>query len=386
MTEADLSVTTLVTEALARTGRGPADVAFSGNLELLIGSCLRTGRLNAIGMQVLRKAALRHLRNLLDLRAYVDAEPAVASRDLGGSVVVTGLPRTGTTMLHNLLALDPSSRALRFFEALRPVAAARAAVPADVVRAEAQRWLDAFYAMVPGFRAIHAATPDGPEECDALLQNSFASHHFDDMFDAREYSRWLAGASLDREYRHYALQLRVLAGPSPSGRRWALKSPGHLGHLDALLDALPGPTVVICHRDPQEAVASYASLVHTLRTAYSDSVSPAVVGRQALSRAATAMQRAMAARTRAGAAAFVDVSYRALVADPVQTVRHVYRGLGRPLVPGVEDAVRRWAVANPAHRHGPHDYDLGRFGLTAGEVDTAFADYLDRFGPLVLDP
>jgi len=385
--KADLSVATLVAEALSHTDRGPADVPFTDNLELLVGSCLRTGRLNATGVQVLRKAALRHLRNLLDLQAYADADPAVASRDLGAPVVVTGLPRTGTTLLHNLLALDPSSRALRFWEALRPVpaATAAAAVPAEAVRAQAQRWLDAFYAMVPGFRAIHAATPDGPEECDALLQNSFASQHFDDMFDAGEYSRWLAGASLDREYRHYALQLRVLSGSSASYPRWTLKSPSHLSHLDALLDALPGATVVICHRDPREAVASYASLVHTLRTAYSDSVSPAEVGRQALTRAATAMQRAMAVRIRTDGSAFVDVSYRGLVDDPVRTVRHVYRGLGRPLAPGVEDAVRRWAVAHPAPRHGPHDYDLARFGLTTDDVDAAFAPYLGRFGPLVVD-
>lgn len=85
----------------------------------------------------------------------------------------------------------------------------------------------AFYNLVPEFRTIHPATPDGPEECDALLQNSFASQHFDDMFDARDYSAWLATAGLDEEYRHYALQLRVLTASSPTDTTWALKSPSH---------------------------------------------------------------------------------------------------------------------------------------------------------------
>jgi hypothetical protein len=196
------------------------------------------------------------------------------------------------------------------------------------------------------------------------------------MFDAPEYSAWLAGAPLTDEYAHYALQLRALSGP---GTRWALKSPSHLGHLDPLLTALPGATVVLLHRHPHEAVASYASLVATLRRAYSDDVSPAEVGRQALTRTATAMRRAREVCAGPGGAAVVDVSYVDLVADPVAVVRSVYAGMGRPLDAGVEAAVRTWARAHPQHQHGPHRYDLGEFGLTGDQVDVAFGDYMERF-------
>jgi hypothetical protein len=360
-------------EAAARAAPWAGPVPFLDNLERLVESCRTSARLNATGAEVLHKAAVRHLRNLRYLEAFVEAHPEVVDRPLDGPVVVTGLPRTGTTLLHNLLALDPGHRVLRFWEALHPVPAGAGGPAAETLQAQAERWLESFRRLVPEFQAIHRATATGPEECDALLQNSFASQHFDDMFDASDYSAWLAEAPLLAEYRHYALQLRVL---SDQGCRWALKSPSHLGHLDALLAALPGATVVLCHRHPYEAVASYASLIATLRRAYSETVDPVVVGRQALIRTATAMRRATDARRSAGEAAFVDVPYETLVGDPVAAVAAVYR---RPLDAGVERRIREWVQAHPQHRHGPHRYDLARFGLTEGDVDAAFGDYMERF-------
>ena len=378
-----LSVAALLEEAAARAGMAPADVPFSANLALLVGSCLRTGSLSPTGLTVLRKVALRHVRNVLELAAYVDRHPEVSERPLGEPVVVTGLPRTGTTLLHNVLALDPAHRALRFWEALHPVPPGPGGPSTEDLQARAATWLEAFYRLVPEFQAIHAATPDGPEECDALLQNTFASQHFDDMFDAEEYSAWLATASLAAEYGHYALQLRALSATSPSGTTWALKSPSHLGHLDALVGALPGATVVVCHRDPREAVGSYASLIHALRRPYGVDASPAVAGRQALERASTAMSRALGVRDDHEGAGFVDVSYPQLEQDPMGAARAVYQRLGRPLQPAAEARMRQWVVENPRHRHGPHRYDLDRFGLSETEVLDAFGPYLERFGAAV---
>jgi hypothetical protein len=381
----ELSPAVLVAEAAARDGRWTGDPPFLGTLTLLVESCRRTAALNATGATVLRKAALRRLRNLMALETHVGANPHVESVSLGTPLVVTGLPRTGTTLLHNLLALDPAHRVLRLWEALSPVPPADggpAPTPAEQ-RARAARWLEAFYAMVPEFRAIHGATPDGPEECDALLQNSFASQHFDDMFDARDYSAWLATAPLHGEYAHFARQLRVLAASTPPGTTWALKSPSHLGHLDALRGALPGVVVVQCHRHPRQAVASYASLIRALRRPYSDGARLEVIGRQALERAATAMTRAMAVRDEAADRAFVDVSYPQLAADPVGAARGLYEQLGRSLDPETEAAMRRWVGENSQHKQGVHSYDLAGFGLADEDVDAAFAGYLDRFGSAV---
>jgi hypothetical protein len=372
----------IVDAAAGRDGVPPsADLPFVENLSLLVSSCREDAHLNPTGWDVLRRVAVRRARNLLTVGRTVDADPSIAARPLGRPIVVTGLPRTGTTLLQNLLALDPAHRALRLTEALQPVPPASEELAA--------RWLDAFYRLVPDFRVIHPSTPDGPEECDALLQHAFASQHFDDMFDARAYSAWLATAALRPEYELYALQLRVLAGDGPEPRTWVLKSPSHLGHLDALLDVLPGCTVVVCHRNPREAVASYASLIFALRRAYSDEVSPEEVGRQALMRAATAMERALevraAAQGRPDGARFVDVAYRTLVDAPDAAVRAVYQEAGRPLGGDVEAWMRAWLGDDARRRtRGPrHDYDLARFGLAEADVDGAFDRYDEAFGGLV---
>jgi len=390
------TISSIVDEAVALAGaeKGSA-LRFTETLELLVESCRATGRLNPGGRRVLHKSVLRHLRNQLYLDAYISqasgpGSPAAVSganepgRAPPVPVVVTGLPRTGTTLLHNLLAVDPANRVLRFWEALHPIPPDPAAgASREVLVAKAEKWLERLYEMTPAFRSIHALTAEGPEECDALLQNTFASQHFDDMFDAQDYSAWLNSADLSDHYAYYRLQLQTLAGADDGARPWVLKSPSHLAHLGALLANLPEAVVVHCHRDPVEAVPSYASLVMAVRSPNSDEVSPAVVGDQCLRRCLSAMGRALEVRAARHGHGFFDVSYPELVSDPRRVVAALYRHLGRPLERQVESAIGRWVADHPQHRHGRHRYDLDDFGLSAGVIAESFSDYLDRFGPIV---
>ena len=378
-----LSVPALLDEAAARSGLSDwGDLSFTTTLQLLLDSCRETADLNATGWNVLHRAVLRHLRN----RLYLQAHAASASDRPGGPavaapVVITGLPRTGTTLLHNLLALDPRHRVLRFWEALHPVPPDPArGTSEEALVAAAERWLERLYALTPGFRAIHGATARGPEECDALLQNSFASQHFDDMFRATAYSAWLNGAELAQEYAYYAFQLGVLTRPEDVARRWVLKSPSHLGYVATLRATFPDVVVVHCHRDPCQAVASYASLVLAVRGPNSDAVSFADIGAHALGRSALAMDRALSAREAAGDAGFVDVAYADLVADPLATVRRLYGRLGAELADDAAAAMAAWLADNPQHKHGRHRYTLEQFGLDAAEVTARFDAYLSRFG------
>ncbi len=367
--------------SLVAGGRQWADPGFRPALELLFQSSIATGILNEGGRRVLDSIVVRHLANRLLVEAEVAARPEVADIGVGEAIVVTGLPRTGTTLLHNLLALDPALRPLRMWEALRPVppAGVGGMSRAELV-GQAGRWLERLYELVPGFRAIHAATPEGPEECDALLQNDFASQHFDDMFNAEAYSAWLATAPLRREYRSYARQLGVLRRPEDGSRPWVLKSPSHLGHLDALLEACPEATVVHCHRRPAEAVPSYASLMLCLRRAYSDEVSQLAVGQQALRRCEVAMARALAVRA-ARPDRFVDVAYTDLVRRPLATVAGLYEQLGRSLPAQVATALEAWVARHPQHKHGVHRYDSESFGLHDSAFAAAFGDYLEVLAP-----
>ncbi len=382
-------VIAVLEEAANRSGLWDfGDMGFTEPLRLFTESARRSGSLNSVGRDVLHKVVIRHLRNRLSLQAFVQAHPEIRVAPVNRPVFITGLPRTGTTLLHNLMALDPANRVLRFWEALRPFPPGSGTEGRDeaALVAEAEVWLERLYALTPYFRTIHASTATGPEECDALFQNAFASQHFDDMFRADDYSAWLAEASLAEEYTFYRGQLRVLqlqalqlhAGEG-GDRRWVLKSPSNLGYLAALFETFPDATVVVCHRDPDEAVASYASLVMNVRQPYSDDVQAEVVGAHALRRCRAAMGRALAVRDEVGEEQFVDVSYRALVDDPVAVLRGLYKRVGSPLGKAVEALMRAWLADNPRHRHGAHRYGLSQFGLSSAEVAEALAPYHDRF-------
>lgn len=382
--EQGLSPSALMAEAADFVGHHDwGDRGFVEPLGLLIDSCRATGRTSAVGWRVLRSVALRHLRNRLYLRRYLQRRPEATQRSLGNPLIITGLPRTGTTLLHNLLAQDPRHRFLRLWEALHPVPPEDADdLDEATLVAKAEKWLERLYTLAPDFRAIHPLSPRGPEECDRLLQNAFAGQHFVDMFDAEAYSRWFYQSTLTREYADYALQLRALTREA-EGTRWVLKSPGHLGHLGSLYQALPGAVVLHCHRDPVEAVPSYASLIQTVRTPNSLDVATDEVGSQALERCATAMGRALDVRAAARGRRFVDVSYPSLVADPLHTVRRIYGELGAPLDRSVEESMRRWLADNPRTRYGVHRYDPEEFGLPADRVKEAFASYRGHYAPLL---
>ena len=373
-------------EATARTGLDDwGALGFAERLQLLLDSCADTGRLSAVGWRALHKNALRCLENRLRLQAYVTAHTEVADEPLPTPVVITGLPRTGTTLLHSLVALDPANRFLPFWQALRPVPPDPSnGLSEDSLVEEAETWLRRLYERAPEFRAVHASTAHTPEECDVLFQNAFASWHFEIAFRADAYSDWLGGATLFDEYAYYGLQLKALTHSQP-GRRWVLKSPSHLGHLDALVRTLPDATVVHCHRTPLASIPSFVSLVVAVRTPYSAEVSPEEIGRQWLQRFSTAWERELAARDRHGDDRFVDISYRKLVADPIGSVGALYDRLGRRVSGDFHGRMQRWLADNPRHKHGVHHYALDQFGLTAQDVMAAFASYGERFAPALAE-
>lgn len=376
-----MSVTRLMYDATIASGLADwGEHSFSATLELLVESCRATAELTPAGWGLLRKVAVRHLRNQLYLQAFLTAHPGTAGQQIVSPVIITGLPRTGTTMLHNLLTLDPDNRVLRFWEGLHPVPVGSDGEAVEALVRQAETWLERLYTMTPAFRAIHYSTARGPEECDALLQNSFASQHFDDMFRAEEYSQWLNHSDLVDEYEYYKLQLQALATTDERPRRWVLKSPSHLGYLDAVLGTFPDAFVVHCHRRPAEAIASYASLVQAVRAPHTERVSPRDIGRHALRRSSIAVGRALRAREQRNGDQFLDVAYTKLVSDPFGAVVDLYDRLGRPLVPATAAAMGRWLTENPQAHRGRHHYALDQFGLSSTEVARCMADYCERFG------
>ncbi len=355
------------------------DESFREPLGRLLAAAESEAALHPLGRLILRQSLVRALINRLRLEALSELHPAVAEQPVEVPVFILGLQRTGTTLLHRLLTCDPRLRPLRSWEALNPAPFPRGPVrggrdPRIRVAETAERGLRY---LAPRFFAIHPVEAHAPEEDVLLIDASFVSPTADATLYVPSYSAWLRSIDHRPAYRVFRRLLQLLLWQRPG--RYLGKTPHHLEFLDALLAVFPDARIIQTHRDPARVVASYCSMMGHGRAMFSDRVDAVELGRQIRERTLRAVTRSMQVRGTVDAA-FADVAYADLVADPIKQVRRIYDFLGLPLPPETEAAMERWLAANPQGRHGVHRYRLEDFGLDRAELEPLFEPYRRRFG------
>jgi hypothetical protein len=303
----------------------------------------------------------------------------VADQPVEGPVIITGLPRTGTTALSNLLAQDPDTRSLQVWESASPVPPPVAATYATDERiALTQVGLDIFHEMAPGMAALHDDTATSTAEHIDLLAMSFATHHFGGMAQIPSYDGWWLAQDLVDAYRFAGGALEVLQSRCPP-TRWHLKNPPDLFCLPDVVEAFPDVRFIWTHRDPASVLPSMCDLMGVVMEMTTDDLDAHWLGAHMLDLWSTAMARGLAARDQLGEDRFVDVWVRDLVADPVTTVAGIYEGLGWPFTAQAEAGVSGWWAENPPGKHGEHVADPSVWGLDLDAVRERFTDYRRRF-------
>jgi hypothetical protein len=360
------------------------DPSWRDPLERLVASIEAEADLHPIGRLITRTRIVTMLRNRLRAEALIAAHPDLLTRPIVAPIVITGLPRTGTTFLQRLLSADPRMRSMRAWEGANP------APPRDLFagvwdtrRARGRLIHGVISSLAPDFLACHPIELDGFDEEIVLLDHSLLSSLPEVMMEVPGYARWQEAQGQGPAYRMLRRLLLVLDWQR-SGERWLLKTPQHLEFLDDLLEVFPDAYVVHCHRDPAIAVASTCSMVAHARGFVSDSVDPAAIGRGTLEKTARMMTRMAEARARAtrgepGAGRFVDVYYEDLIARPVAEARRVLEATGLAWTPTAEAAVTAASQDRDRERFGRHVYALDDFALTTEGVHARFADYRARF-------
>lgn len=343
-------------------------------------SAAEDGRLNALGTRMAGDAAIGRLRARRAMERHLAAHPATLARPLPAPIVITGGWRTGTTFLFRLLACDPRLRAPLPAELSAPwrFAALAGAEREAAIDAAASRHA-LLHTLNPTLGVIHDSGARLPEECVLAMGTDFRNWGFPSTMRLDGYAAWLAGESFTGAYRRYRAMLQTL---TRDDRRWLLKAPAHCAELPSLLETFPDACVVHLHRDVVETIASGASLFAVFRATYSDDVEPREAGRYQTEQTALWLERALAFRDGdAGRRArFVDLDYRALVADPLGAVRQVYRAAGLEPTPEATARLERHRVAHRQHARGRHHYDPAAFGLDPGVLRERFRRYQERFG------
>ena len=303
--------------------------------------------------------------------------PQVLNLPIKAPIIITGLPRTGTTALHKLLAVDPQFQGLELWlgnsPTPRPPRSEWASRP-DFLAAKG--FLEDLYARLPRMRAIHEIFADLPEEDWTPLTQDFAGLMLMENAHVPEFETWVEHEfRADTAYRRFANNLRLIGSNDPH-RRWVIKDPIHLMFMESVLDNFPDATIIQTHRNPVRSIPSMCSLVWLLRGYFENPDNdPKLIGKRQLAQWSMALDRTRKVRN-ARPQRFLDVSCSRIADDPIAVVNQIYDFCGLRLEPGVEKSMRAWIENNKKGKHGEHRYDLETFGLAESEIANTFAEYL----------
>ncbi len=379
-----ITVDGVMSDARRKTGLSDfGDEGFVRALEVLTDSINREAALNPVGHMIIRGRIVGVLANKLVAQDNIKRHPEILDIPVEAPIVVAGLARTGTTMLHRLIAQDPGMRSLASWEAINPAPAKhKAGQKKDPRFAQAAAAAKGLKYMSPGFFAIHPAEPDAPEEEVILLEQAFLTTTPEAMMNVPTYSKWLETQDHVPAYRALKRMMQYLQWQRPGiGKdvRWVLKTPHHQEYFDPLLEVFPNATIVHTHRDPLKTSPSLFSMLTHLQMIFSDDVDPNRVASHWLGKIENMARRTLATRERVHDKGFVDVSYYDLIKDPIREVERIYEAAGTPLTPEAREAMESARKVNKQHKYGRHKYSLADFGMTKDDVESRIAAYRTRF-------
>ncbi|MGR4892558.1 sulfotransferase family protein [Sphingopyxis sp. LARHCG72] len=374
---------TLVARACADTGLSDfGDTWFFANIDALIPALNSEARLSEAGVGSASAMIVNGLVNRLRHVELVKRHPEILDETVEVAAVAVGLPRTGSTMLHRMLASAPGMTGTRWFETQN-----YSPMPGEgrgethQRRETAKGFLDYMLATIPDLMSIHPMSIDQPDEELIILGQLYSSTMIEGTYHVPGYARWLTENDRVQCYRDLGQILQSLQwqDPSRAGAKWVLKTPGHLLALDAVIEVFPEAKIVMTHRDPVATVPSYCSMEHSLYQMVSDRVDPASVAAFWVPRLAELLDRFMAVRGQVAGQNFIDVRYADLLGDPIGEGTRVLEAAGIAVTDAVRAGMAEWIEANKREDRAPHKYALEDFGLVRSDVEQRFAAYRAAF-------
>ena len=354
-------------------------------LQRLLWSLEHEAQLNETGAMVLQQRMVDILATRLRVQAYLKRYPEILDEEIIAPLVIVGLPRTGTTMLHRTIAADHRMYAPLWYEVRFPCPAldwdftSRGDGRIADAKAEMQAMVDAN----PDLLAIHPMDAMGPDEDIMLLEQSFFSFMPQSSANVPSFDTWLEAQDHTPGYQYLKLLLQFLQWQKKRtgcpGERWALKAPHHLHYMDLIFKVFPDAKVVQSHRDPVETIPSLTSLIAGVWQIYSDSVDLTEAGRQWARKFANGMRHTMAVRQQYPDERFLDLWFHDTVSQPLVEIQKVYDFLDMELTGEAQAEMEQWQGFNQRELRPPHDYTLAQYGFTESALQAQFSEYRDKF-------
>ena len=317
------------------------------------------------------------LSNRLMMIDYMKKHPEVADIKIERPVFIVGFPRTGTTLLQNLLHLSEDRRALEFWELARPIP-----VSDDPIKDIAKRQritkarLSIANFVVPEMKFIHEVRHDSLEECWSLFIPQFTIQNWEMTSRWPDYGKFILEHDMKPAYEEYKKYLQIMVHRVPD-KKLILKCPDHMWHLDALLEVFPDACIVWTHRDPSRSIPSYCSLASlNWRLLYGE-FEPKELGPYIEDRFMKGIERGLAVRETVGEERFLDVNFKALLNEPIAAVNKITSHFD--LTPVNEAKMEAYLNRDRPDNRGKHNYTAAHYGLDVDAIKKRFSKYIDSF-------
>jgi hypothetical protein len=371
----------LLGEARRETGLSQFDgPAIEEPLERLTRALRTEARLNEVGVHTWHARLLNTLTTRLRARDWFVRHPEILEEKLPPPVVILGLARTGTTLLHRLLATDPRFYAGAWWEVRFPVPEADD-ISGEKRIAAAKAEVAGILAAVPEMAAIHPWDALGADEDIMLIDHTLLSTTAESLAHLPTYRSWIHSQDLRAGYAYLLQLMKFLQWQKKRrGQRadyWVLKTPMHLGYVEVIAELMPGATFVQTHRDPIATIPSFASMVHMLWAMGSDSADPREAGRQWSETLEQHLNHCLDQRERL-ANRFIDVNFRDTVTEPVKVVERIYQDIGLPMTDATRAGISAYMSTHPREGRPKHEYTLEEFGFTRAELEQRFRRYREK--------
>ena len=380
----ELNADALMTQVAAETGLddfGPMD--FVERLEVLLNALDTEAPLSPMGRISAGSFMSTLLKNRLLLANLLARHPEIHDIEISAPIIIAGLPRTGTTHLHNLIACDPALRSLPYWESIQPVPsldeASLANTPEDPRLARTEAGLQIMDMIMPDFNRMHEMTTWHVHEEIQILAIDFSTMMFETMAPMPTWRDYYKSHDQTPHYEYMKTVLKAcqfLRG----GERWILKSPQHLEQFGPLATTFPDATFLVTHRDPISVMVSMGTMVsYSARTSLSP-VDPIAVSNYWADRLDDMLNAAMRDRALLGGPEqSMDIRFDEFMADDLGTIRSIYELAGQPMDGRAEAALAEYGATHERDRFGKVIYDVDQIGIDVPARRKQMRAYSEHF-------
>lgn len=367
----------------AKSETGLSDLGeplFFEGLNKLIDSINNEASLNEIGIQAQPIRIQGLLSNRLRFEEDLKKFPEILDQEIIAPIVIVGLPRTGSTMTHRLLASDPNHTAMLWWEGRYPAllpGEKRGDIEARMELGKAE--VDAVVAASPEALDIHPWDYKGADEEILLLEHNFLSTVPESFMALPSYSEWIEEQDHTLAYEDLKKFIQYLQWQNPGRekKRWVLKSPHHLGFIDKMISVFPDAKIIQTHRDPIKTVPSFCSMCANLFEPLTTNFDKVFIGKHWSNKLTRALNHCMNISEQ-HPDNFLDLEFLNMIKDPIDEMKKIYEFIGEPFGEKTEVAMEAWREENK-HEMGAHKYSLEEYDLTESQINNNFAKYQQKY-------